>query len=175
MVAEKVEAYSNLHLEDGVSVVGHSMGGQATLFSSAYNSTSHNIVAAVYHHAWTEDFPAPQIPFLDFTSVWDDEAPADTMGQVIYDIPDTPTKLSKGLVSTKNFGHHEADILGFNPLLPQFTAAWLKIFMDGTFEETQNGVTVNWEGMIFGDDVTSVCGGGMGDIDPDMCEIVDMR
>jgi hypothetical protein len=33
-----------------VAVAGHSMGGQATLFSAAYNATSHGIKAAALHH-----------------------------------------------------------------------------------------------------------------------------
>ena len=41
---------SNLDLSNGVGVCGHSMGGQSTLFSSSYNSTSHDIRAAVMHH-----------------------------------------------------------------------------------------------------------------------------
>lgn len=80
------EFVKNLDLDDGVAIAGHSMGGQATLFSSAYNSTSHNIKAAAYHHAWTEDFPTPEIPFISFTSYYDDEAPQDTMGLPIYEI-----------------------------------------------------------------------------------------
>ena len=33
-----------------VAVAGHSMGGQATLFSAAYNATTHGIKAAALHH-----------------------------------------------------------------------------------------------------------------------------
>ena len=163
-------AFANLDIESGVGVVGHSMGGQATLFSSAYNSTSHNIKAAAYHHAWTEDFPQPTVPFISFTSVYDDEADATKMGKAIYDIPGTDN-LTKGLVSTANYGHHEADILGINPLLPQFTVAWFKVLMEGV--STENGV--NYEEMIFGKGPTSVCGGGDGEVDATMCEILDKR
>ena len=37
----------------GVGVAGHSMGGQSTLYSAAYNSSTHNIKAAAMHHAFT--------------------------------------------------------------------------------------------------------------------------
>ncbi|GMI27096.1 hypothetical protein TeGR_g7885 [Tetraparma gracilis] len=163
-------AFANLDFESGVGVVGHSMGGQATLFSSAYNATSHNIKAAVYHHAWTEDFPAPQVPFLSMTSTYDDEADATTMGQAIYDIEGTEHH-TKGLVSKANFGHHEADILGINPLLGQFTAAWFKLMLEGKGEESN----VDYEEMIFGTSSTSICGGGDGAVDDNMCELVDNR
>jgi hypothetical protein len=52
----------------GVGVAGHSMGGQATLFSSSYgNASAYDIRAAVMHHAFTHTFPVSEIPFLDFT------------------------------------------------------------------------------------------------------------
>jgi hypothetical protein len=164
------DTFANLDFESGVGVVGHSMGGQATLFSSAYNSTSHNIKAAAYHHAWTEDFPRPTVPFVSFTSVYDDEADATKMGKAIYDIPGTEG-LTKGLVSTAKYGHHEADILGINPLMGQFTVAWFKILLEGVKQE--NGV--DYEEMIFGKGEASVCGGGDGEMDMAMCEISDMR
>ena len=54
----------------GYGVAGHSMGGQATVFSSSYgNATGHRIRAAVMHHAFTHDYPAPTVPFLAFTGV----------------------------------------------------------------------------------------------------------
>ena len=163
-------AFANLDFQAGVGVVGHSMGGQATLFSSAYNASSHNIKAAVYHHAYTEDLQVPQVPFLSMTSVYDDEADPQKMGKAIFDIEGTEN-LTKGIVSTSDYGHHEADILGFNPLVPQFTVAWMKVLMEGTMEEGG----VNFEEMIFGDGDTSICGGGDGDVDKYMCEIIDMR
>lgn len=59
-----------------VAVAGHSMGGQATLFSAAYNATSHRIKAAALHHAFTHEYPAiPSIPHLIFTGTDDTTAP----------------------------------------------------------------------------------------------------
>ena len=59
-----------------VAVAGHSMGGQATLFSAAYNATSHNIKAAALHHAFTHNYPAiPSIPHIVFTGTDDSTAP----------------------------------------------------------------------------------------------------
>ena len=49
-------AFAHLNLRDGVAIAGHSMGGQATLFTSAYNASDYDVRAAAYHHAWTEDF-----------------------------------------------------------------------------------------------------------------------
>jgi len=78
------------------------------------------------------------------------------------------TGLTRGIVSTSNFGHHEADILGINPLLAQFTTAWFKWFMAAGGDDG-----VDWEEMIFGTGENSVCKGGMGDVE--RCEIVDLR
>lgn len=169
--ASTEDAFANLDVSLGIGVVGHSMGGQATYFSSSDKSDplSRNISSAVYHHAWTEEFVTPQIPYLSFTSVYDDEANEDTMGIPIYE-SGQDTGLSRGIVSTLNFGHHEADILGINPLLAQFTAAWFKVFMACGGEDG-----VDWEGMIFGDDEYSVCSGGMGEVESAHCEIIDER
>ena len=78
--------------------------------------------------------------------------------------------ISRGIVSTLNFGHHEADILGINPLLAQFTAAWFKVFMACGGDDG-----VDWEGMIFGDGENSICSGGMGEVESEHCEIIDER
>jgi predicted dienelactone hydrolase len=49
--------YKRLDLSHGVGIAGHSMGGQATVFSSSYgNATSHNISAAVMLHAFTHEY-----------------------------------------------------------------------------------------------------------------------
>ena len=146
------------------------MGGQATLFSSAYNASFYNIRVAAYHHAWTEDFPTPTIPFLSFTSDDDDEADATKMGLEIFNTPGTEN-LTKGVINKGLFGHHEADILGINPLLAQFTAAWFKVMLEGITSENGN----DYEEMIFGKSVISICSGGNGNVNPDMCEIVDNR
>ena len=46
----------------GVGIAGHSMGGQSTVYSSSYtNASAHNITAAVMHHAYTHEYPAPQV------------------------------------------------------------------------------------------------------------------
>jgi hypothetical protein len=42
---------SKIDLTIGTGIAGHSMGGQATLFSSAYGTKDHDIKAAVMHHA----------------------------------------------------------------------------------------------------------------------------
>ena len=146
------------------------MGGQATLFSSANNASDYNIKVAAYHHAWTDDFPVPTIPFLSFTSDDDDEADAVKMGLEIFNIPGTES-LTKGVINKGWFGHHEADILGINPLLAQFTAAWFKVMLQGITSENGN----DYEEMIFGKSDKSICNGGNGAVNVDMCEIIDNR
>lgn len=86
-VAEDGETDPFLYVDwsSGVGVAGHSMGGQATLFSSSYsNASDYDIRAAVLHHAYTHSFPVPQIPFVDFTGELDTTAPPDTMAVPIY-------------------------------------------------------------------------------------------
>ena len=79
------EPFANVDWSAGVGIAGHSMGGQATLFSSAPEYTAqYDIRTAVMHHAFSHTFPAPSVPFLDFTSELDTTAPADTMGLPIY-------------------------------------------------------------------------------------------
>jgi len=47
-----------------VGVAGHSMGGQATAFSAAFNASSHQIGAAVMHHPFTHQYPPIGVRFL---------------------------------------------------------------------------------------------------------------
>ena len=54
--------------------------------------------------------------------------------------------MPKAIVNKASATHHEPDILDFNPLLPQFSAAWLKIHLDKTpqvrsAEHTQDAPT----------------------------------
>ena len=56
---------------NGVAIAGHSMGGQSTVFSASFrNASANGIAAAVMHHAYTHEYPAPTIPFLAFTALF---------------------------------------------------------------------------------------------------------
>ena len=67
-------------------------------------------------------------------------------------------------------GHHAPDTLGYDPLLPQFTAAWFKLYLDRTPE---------WEGINFfemirgNDPKRSICDGGFGVVVEKMCEFTE--
>ena len=147
----------------GTAVLGHSMGGQATVFSSSYeNATNYDVRAAVMHHAYTHEFPAPQVPFLAFTGVEDLTAPP-SMAKGFFLAPNAHAR--RGYVNRKWTTHHEPDILNYNSLLPQFTAAWLKIYLDQTPQADGN----DYHRMIYGNSTDSLCNGGDGSMEA--CEV----
>ena len=85
MTAARDPMFTKINWAGGVGIAGHSMGGQATLFSSSYsNFTQYNIKAAVMHHAYTHTYPAPKVPFIVFTGARDTTAPARPMAEKIY-------------------------------------------------------------------------------------------
>jgi len=157
---------TNLNIIDGVAVAGHSMGGQATLFSSSYNSSDYNIIASVMHHAYTHNFPTPDVPFVVFTSEGDTTAPVDPMATGIFNAKGGSAV--RGIVDKIDADHHEPDMLNYNPLLGQFTAAWLKIYLDKVSKDAY----FNYEDMIFGMGSDSVCGGGDGAMVPELCKFI---
>jgi predicted dienelactone hydrolase len=146
----------------GTGIAGHSMGGQATVFSAAYagNSTKYNIKAAVMHHAYTHTYPAPQVPFLAMTGAHDGVAPAE-MTQKYYEAKGVNP--IKGHVNKEACNHFEANDAPVcdpycNPELGQFTAAWFKIYLDKTPQADKN----DYHEMIYGTSKDSLCGGGDG-------------
>ena len=146
----------------GVGVAGHSMGGQATLFSSSFdNATKYDIRAAVLHHAYTHSFPSPTVPFLDFTGEEDTIAPAASMGLPIYLAADG-SDLQRGYVDKTFAGHHEPDITSLDrngiQLLAQFSAAWFKLYLD----RTPSMYGIDFHDMIYGDGPEGMCSGGDG-------------
>lgn len=150
------DVFTLVNLSAGVGIAGHSMGGQATVFASSYeNASDYDIRAAVMHHAYTHEYPAPQIPFLAFTGVEDLTAPP-AMAEAFFKAPGGARPA--GLVNRKWTTHHEPDILGYNKLLPQFTAAWFKVVL----EKTPVAFDIDFASMIFGNATTSLCGGGDG-------------
>ena len=145
-----------------VAVVGHSMGGQASLFSAAYNATTHGIATAVLHHAFTHTYPAvTSIPHLVFTGTADTTAPP-AMAEAIFDAAGACA--TRGLVNKEGAKHDEPggadDGAAYNAALPLFTAAWLKIHLD----KTPLWQGHNFTEMIYGDGPTALCGGGDGDM-----------
>eukprot|EP00940_MAST-03C_sp_MAST-3C-sp2_P002944 g2944.t1 len=148
--------FSTVDLTHGVGIAGHSMGGQGTVFASSYdNASTYDIRSAVMHHAYTHEYPAPKVPFLAFTGVEDMTAPP-KMAEAFFGAEGAAQP--RGLVNRKWTTHHEPDILGYNKLLPQFTAAWFKI----TLQHISNENGIDYESMIFGNASTSLCGGGDG-------------
>jgi hypothetical protein len=154
--------FAKLNCSQGVGIAGHSMGGQATVFSSSFsNATNHGISAAVMHHAYTHKYPAPQIPFLAFTGARDDVAISKLTDRFVNA---SGGSTSKGLVNKKDANHFEPEDPFpleencYNPLLPQFTAAWFKLHL----EKKTSEFGFNFEEMIYGNDTKSVCAGGDG-------------
>ena len=146
----------------GVGIAGHSMGGQATVFSGARNATQYGIKAAAMHHAFTHIFPAVQVPFLAFTGTADDVAPP-SMAERIFDAPNASS--TRGIVNKVGANHHEPSS-DYNPGIARYTVAWMKLFLDGT----PASLGMDWEGMLFGNGTDSLCGGGDGSMK--QCELL---
>jgi hypothetical protein len=143
-----------------VAVAGHSMGGQATLFSAAYNATSHGIKAAALHHAYTHSYPAiPNIPHLIFTGTHDTTAPPQMADSIFNAVG---AFAIRGLVNKAGAKHDEPGGgdggAAYNPMLPIFTVAWFKIFVD----ETPVWKGHDFHAMVYGQGSDSLCGGGDG-------------
>ncbi len=149
-----------------IGIAGHSMGGQATLFSSSgANASAHNVSAAVLHHAYSHEYPSAQVPALVFTGAIDETA-LPSWSKTMYDNVAAP--LAKGFVNRKRTAHWEpiTEPFGqYHPELALFTAAWLKLFVD----ETPVADGFNYEALLFGNASDSLCGGGDGSMEE--CEV----
>jgi len=152
---------AQVDISKGFGIAGHSMGAQATLFSSSGDNTSkYDIKAAVMHHTYTHTFPVPTIPFLAFTGGKDATA-STKMTQSFYN--GTGAYPVRGYVNRADADHMEpCNGKTYNPLLPQFTAAWFKLHLDKTptMLATVDGKDqmVDFEQMIFGTGKQSICG-----------------
>jgi dienelactone hydrolase len=147
--------FGRLDFSHGVGIGGHSMGGQATVFSaSGENASSYNIAAAVMVHAFTHKYPAPKVPFLAMTGTNDLVAPH-KMTESYYNAAGADS--TKGLVNKIGANHHEASS-DYNPLLPQFAASWFKLHINNVTSE----FGFDFDEMIYGKGATSICGGGDG-------------
>lgn len=152
------EVTEMIDFSKGVGIAGHSYGGQATVFSSSYNNASaYDIKAAVMHHAFTHEHPAPQIPFLAMTGSSDIVA-GSSMTENYFNAPGANPH--RGLVNKNGATHMEPIEVNpaYNPLLAQFTAAWFKVYLD----LTPKAYGVDFDSMLFGKDGRSICGGGDG-------------
>ena len=170
-----------LDTSNGVGVAAHSMGGQSALFASSYNNitaTKVPITAAVLHHAFSHEFPAPQVPFIAFTGEEDFIAPPSMSKQIFNSTKDDmPLMTSRGYANKASAGHLEnedwenAGLVSdwYNPLIPQFTAAWFKLHLE--MKNAKFGF--NFEEMIYGGGETSICNGGDGVIEE--CVVLDCR
>jgi len=143
----------------GVGISGHSMGGQATLFSSsAENVTDYDIKAAVLMHPYTHTYPPPKVPFIVFTGAKDHVAPAHPMADNIFNA--SGAYKSRGIANKESADHLEPCYLHFNNILPQFAVAWFKIYLD----ETPTAFGFDFKEMLFGKGTDSLCGGGDGNM-----------
>ena len=151
--------FKTINHKVGYGIGGHSMGGQATLFSSSYNNaTQHNIKCAVFHHPYTHQYPAPHVPFLAFTGTWDVVAPPDMVHQFFDNAAKAGTAPNRGLVNKKDATHVEPLWWPSVPKLAKFSAAWFKIHLEQV--DKQDGIDYN--DLIYGSSNTSLCGGGDG-------------
>ena len=154
--------FENVDWSSGVGVAGHSMGGQATLFSSSgNNASSYDIRAAVLHHAYTHTFPVPTVPFLDMTGEEDTTATVDGMAIPIYNAA-SASGIQRGLIDKTLAGHHEPDITSLDrngiQLVAQFSSAWFKLYLD----KTAQAYGLDFYDMIYGTEKSSICNGGDG-------------
>lgn len=158
-VAGNTSALMKINTSSPAGISGHSMGGQSTLFSSSYsNASNHKVAAAVMHHAYTHEYPAPLVPFLAFTGKEDLIAPA-SMTEHFFTSEGAST--SKGFVYKTFADHFECEDPfpgqfppdAYNPLMPQYTAAWFKMHVEGKSHE----FGIDFESMIYG-----ICNGDDG-------------
>lgn len=162
--SECSDPFKHVSWSSGVGVAGHSMGGQATLFSSSgQNASDYDIRAAVLHHAFTHTFPVPTVPFLDMTGELDSTATVQGMAVPIYQAAEG-SGIPRGFVDKTFADHHEPDITCLDrngiQLLAQFSAAWFKLHLD----ETPRAYGIDFEDMIYGTGGTGMCSGGDGDM-----------
>lgn len=149
--------FDRINFGVGVGIAGHSMGGQATLFSAGDgNPEKYDIRAAVMHHPYTHSYPSPTIPFVVFTGTSDHIAPANPMAtKIFYAEGGSPTR---GMINKLNSNHFEPTPEGYNNLLPQYSVAWFKVYL----EQKPQEFGINFEDLVFGNGTNSVCGGGDG-------------
>lgn len=156
--------FKNANFDLGVGIAGHSMGGQATVYSSSSHGSGHGIKAAVMHHAYTHSYPAPIVPFLAFTGSADWIAfPSQTEG--FFNAKGANP--IRGRVNKAGATHFEPNFAPGPKALGMWSAAWFKVFLD----ETPQAGGVDYKTLIFGKGKDSLCNGGDGGMTK--CDVFD--
>eukprot|EP00041_Stephanoeca_diplocostata_P023372 m.572835 g.572835 ORF g.572835 m.572835 type:complete len:295 (-) comp22274_c1_seq1:793-1677(-) len=128
--SEKDPILSMIDWSMGVGIVGHSMGGQATVRSAKETYTRpRNITAAVLHHPEVDNGGRNiSVPLAAFTGTTDHICPAEETFK-IWD-PAPPPKLIRNEIG---WDHLEPVLTPpiENPMLATYTAAWFKIYING--------------------------------------------
>lgn len=141
-----------------VGIAGHSMGGQATMFSGAdleFAPSDYNIKAAVLHNAFGTQAEQLTVPFLAYTGTLDFTA-RPFMTRLFYDLATvTPRGYVEATAGTHN-GLRDGDAMKEVGL---FTAAFLKVQVSG---ERVSEAGFDYYAHIFGDEAGSLCNGGHG-------------
>jgi len=128
-------------------IFGHSMGGQATIRSLVY-ADEYNISAAVVLHPVLPEEGIGNIttPLASFTGT-DDGCCGAITARPVFDAAALP----KAYANIVNGKHTEPNF--FFPRWPAYIAAWFKIYLTNDKSYFYN--------LIFGKDLTSLCGGGI--------------
>eukprot|EP01079_Euglenida_sp_SAG-EU17-18_P008027 gene8026-1433_t len=152
-------ALSKLDAAVGAGICGHSMGGQGTLYAcsgAGGNPAAHGIRAAVMQHAYTHSYPSCTVPFLAFTGTKDGTAPP-KMAEGFFNAPGACAV--RVLVNKVGATHQEPTRLHYNPLMPQWTAAWFKLMLENKTQQ----YGLDFHSMIYGNSTQdSLCHGGDG-------------
>ena len=102
------------------------------------------------------------MPFLVFTGTADLIAPA-YMAENLFNAKGA--NAARGIINKVGAGHHEPTS-DYNPALALYTAAFFKLWLEGT--TTAGGV--DFEDLVYGKSSTSLCGGGDGKMKE--CEVI---
>jgi len=123
--------FSIIDWKAGTGIVGHSMGGQATVRSAAKTYVdAHNIKAAVLHHPEVDRGGSKiVVPTMAMTGTSDGICPPKESHTIWDPIPARPKVFSNRINET-----HLAPVLVppiEHPELGMYTAAWFKVFLNG--------------------------------------------
>jgi dienelactone hydrolase len=140
----------------GIALAGHSMGGQAVLFASAWNK-DYDIRAAVMQHPYSHKYPAiASVPFLVFTGDGDTTAVPEWAHKIFNADGASPTR---GIVEHATADHQEPAI-HYRPEMGLYTLAWFKVH----FEKTPSFNGTDFYQLLYGIDENSLCHGGDGNL-----------
>ena len=145
----------------GYGIGGHSMGGQATLFSGSYaNATENKIRAAIMMHPYTHEFPSLMVPFLVMTGDADGTALPSVSRKIFETRAGNGASRDRGFVNKKGASHLEPLFWLNDEALATFSAAFMKIHV----EQVTHDEHANYTALIYGNGSGSLCGGGDGEM-----------